>query len=62
MEQLHQRTLQFRAEINQQIAASEYVQLGKRRVHDDILRRKDHHFADGLMYPITAIFLDKKAA
>ena len=51
--------LQFRAEIDEQIAAAEDVQLGEGRVHDEILRRKDDHLADLLDHLVAAFVLDE---
>ena len=52
-----QLPLQFRPEVDQQIAAAEQVQLGERRVLDDVLRGEDQHLADRLLDPVLAVLL-----
>ena len=53
--------LHRRAEIDQHIAATDEVHLGKRRVVDDILPRKDAHVADGLADAVAAARPREKA-
>jgi len=56
MKQRNQFSLHLRGQINQQVAAAQNVQLGEGRVHDEILRRKDHHLADLLAHPVAVFF------
>ena len=47
----HEFLLQLRRQIDQQVAAAQDVQLGEGRVHDEVLRGKDHHLPDLLAAP-----------
>ena len=53
----HQLFLQLCIEIDQQITADHDVQLGERRVHDEILRSEDHRLADLLPHTKTAVLV-----
>ena len=55
MEKRNKLFLQFRLHINQQVPANQYVKLGKGRIHDHILGRKDYHFTDLPRYPVAII-------
>ena len=52
--------LQFRSEINEQVAACDQVETRKRRVAYRILSSEYNLFAQRFIYPITAIFLHKE--
>ena len=61
MKQRNQLFLHFRRQINQQIAAAQNVELGEGRIHDQVLRRKDHQLANLLAHLVTtALFLRKE--
>ncbi len=62
MEQGDDFFLQFRREVDQQVAATEHVQFGERRVHDEVLGREHGHFADLLMDAVDAVFLREESA
>ncbi|MGC4120345.1 MAG: hypothetical protein QM765_38340 [Myxococcales bacterium] len=62
MEQRDELLLQLAREVDEQVAAGEQVELGERRVHDDVLRREHHHLADLLADPEAALLLDEEAA
>ena len=38
--------LQLRGQVDQQVPAAQDVELGEGRIHDEVLRGKDHHLAD----------------
>src|SRR3989304_8491804 len=52
--------LKFRFEVNQQVPASDQIQLGEGRILDHILGGKDDHFPDFLLDPVAGLLLDKK--
>ena len=52
--------MQFRRQIDQEIAADDEVELGKGGIHDDVLSGKGHHLANLLADPVAVPFLDKK--
>ncbi|MNQ72786.1 hypothetical protein D3C85_874980 [compost metagenome] len=54
VEQRNDLLLQFRAQIDQQIATTDQIQPGKRGVLDQILLGKDQHVADAFMNAIAA--------
>ena len=62
MKQGNQFFLQVRVHIDEQVAAADQVELGKRRVPDQIMLRKDQHVTDAFVHPVnTAIrFSDEK--
>ena len=53
VEKRQQLVLQFRLEIDEQIAAADQIELGEGRVLDQVLRREDHHLADVFLDPVT---------
>ena len=57
-----QLLLQLRRQVDQQVAAAQDVELGEGRIHDDVLRGKDHHLADLLADPVAALVLDEEPA
>src|SRR3989304_3641124 len=61
-EQRNQFFLHLRGQIDQQVATAQDVQLGKGRIHDEILRRKNHQLANLFEYPVAAFFFDKEPA
>ena len=54
------RVLQNGPEINQQISATDQVQVGKRRVLDDILLCENAQIPDGFMDLVSAVVADKE--
>ena len=62
VKQRNQFLLHLRRQIDQQVAAAQDIQLGKGRVHDEVLRRKDHHLPDLFAHPVAALFLGEKPA
>ena len=40
--------LQFGCHVDQEVAATQKIEFCKRRIHDQILWREDHHLADGV--------------
>src|SRR5687767_13911341 len=57
MEERQELPLQFSGEVNQEIPAAEQIELRKRRVHQDILRREDHQFPNLFRHSIAKLFL-----
>ena len=60
MKERHEFVLQFRGQIDQEVAADNNIQLGKGSVHDDVLRGKGNHFPDLFTDPVAVAVLDKK--
>ena len=60
VKQRNQFLLHLRGQIDQQVAAAQNVQLGEGRIHDEILRRKDHHLADLFAHPVAALLLGEE--
>ncbi len=60
MEQGEYFFLGFTAQVDQEVPATEQVNLGKRRVFEHVLLGKDHHVADILADAVGAVFLGKK--
>ena len=56
MKQRDQLLLQLGAQVNQQVTATDQVQLGKRRVFDDILFREHQHVPNALVHPVSVAF------
>ena len=54
--------LQNGAEIDQQIPATDQVQIGERRVLDDILLCENAHFPDGFMDLVSPVVADEETA
>ena len=54
--------LQLRGQVDQQVPAAQDVELGEGRIHDEVLRGKDHHLPDGLADLVAALYLDEKPA
>ena len=54
--------LQLRRQVDEQVAAAHQVEFGERRVHDDVLRRKDHHLPDRLGHLVAVLHLDEVLA
>ena len=53
---VHQRQellLRLDIDVDQEVPATEDVQLGKRRIDEDVLRRKDHQVADLFLDPVA---------
>ena len=61
MKQWDQFLLHLRGKIDQQVAATQDIQFGEGRIHDQVLLCKNHHFPDFFAYPVTALFFDKVA-
>ena len=61
MESGNQPILQFRLQVDHQVAATDQVQLGEGRILDDVLDGEHHHLADFLLDPVAGIFLDEEA-
>jgi hypothetical protein len=57
MEQGQQLFLEISGQIYEEVSATEDIQLGEWRVHDEILRGEDHHLPDILLDPIAARLL-----
>jgi hypothetical protein len=57
MEQADELLLQVPVQIDQQIAAADQIQIGERRVLDDVLLGKDQQIADGFPGAIEATVL-----
>ena len=53
--------LQFRCQIDEQVAATYKGEFGKGRIHDDVLRGKNDHLTDGFCHLIPALHLDEEA-
>ena len=53
--------LQNGAEVDQQIPATDHVQVGERRVLDDILLCEDAHFPDGFMDLVSPVVANEEA-
>ena len=60
VKQRDQLFLHFRGKINQQVPAAQDVELGEGRVHDEILRRKNDHFANLFAHPVAVILLGEE--
>ena len=61
---VHQRQellLRLDIDVDQEIAAAEDVHLRKRRIDQDVLRRKDHQVADLFLDPVALVFLDEES-
>src|SRR5438477_217556 len=54
--------LQLWSEVDQQVAAAQNIQLGKGRVHDEVLHGKDHHFPDLRAQLVAEFNFDKEPA
>ena len=52
--------MERRAEVNQDIATEEQIEPGEGRVHDEIVLREQHHFADARVDQIAATLLVEK--
>ena len=64
VEQGDELLLQFPAHIDQQVAATDQVEFGERRVFDHVLLGKDHHVADAFVDAVGAAvrLLGRKSA
>ena len=62
MKERQELLLQLRGQVDEQVPAAQDVELGEGRVHDDVLRGKDHHLPDGLADPVAALVLDEEPA
>ena len=61
---VHQRQellLRLDIDVDQEVPAAEDVQLRKRRIDEDVLRRKDHQVADLFLDPVALAFADEKS-
>src|SRR6476469_1596509 len=61
MEQGHESFLQCGIQVDQQIPTTEQVEFGKRRVLDQILDRKNRHFANFLFDVKAIAFIEEKS-
>src|SRR5512147_2343439 len=61
MEQRHESFLQCGIQVDQQIPTTQQVEFGKRRVLDQILDRKNRHFADFFFDVIAVAFIEEKS-
>ena len=61
MKERQEPFLQFRGQIDQQIAAAHQVQFGEGRVHDDVLGGEGHHLSDLLAHQEVFSCRDKKS-
>ncbi len=52
--------LQQCAEVDEHVAATDEVEVGERRVHDDVLPREHAHFADGFVDAVAAVGFREK--
>ena len=62
VKQRQQLFLQLRGQVDEQVPAAQDVELGEGRIHDEVLRGKDHHLPDGLADLVAALYLDEKPA
>ena len=62
MKQWNQLLLHLRRQVDQQVAATQDVQLGERRIHDQILRRENDHFPNLFTDPVAMLFFCKEPA
>ena len=62
MKERHELFLQLRRQIDEQVPAGHEIDLGEGRIHDEVLRRKDHHLADILCDPVAVLVLDEEPA
>jgi hypothetical protein len=60
VENRQKSSLQFRRQVDKQVPAAHEVHPCERRIHDEVLGRKDHHLPDGLCDPIAALELNKE--
>ena len=61
MKQRNQFLLHLCCQIDQQVAAAQNVQLGKRRFQDEILRREDHQLTNLLAHPVAVFLLGEES-
>src|SRR5688572_28057628 len=61
MEQGQELLLKLAREIDEHVSATDQIQFGKRRIHNQVLRRKDHQFPDMFGNTISGLFLDEIA-
>ena len=54
--------LHLRGQVDQQVPAAQNIQLGKGRVHDEVLRREDHRLPDLFAHPVAVFFFGKEPA
>ena len=62
MEGRQHQVLHVRAEIDQQIAAGDQVDAGKRRILQDAVVREKHGVTQLLAYPVVIPFMNKETA
>ena len=62
MEVGNNAVLRFCFEIDQQVAATEQIELGERRVLDDVLHGEHHRVADVFLHLVAGVVLGKEAA
>src|ERR1700722_18871833 len=62
MKNRHDLFLQYLAQIDQNIAATDQVKIGEGGINDHVLPRKNTHVADGFADLVDAVGLDEKAA
>ncbi|MEC5164017.1 hypothetical protein RCH08_005207 [Janthinobacterium sp. CG_S6] len=60
VEQRNQALLQLGVQVDQQVAAAQDVELGKRRVRNDVLLGEDDHVADLLLDVVAVLFRHEK--
>ena len=60
MKERDELLLHLRDQVDQQVAAAQDVQLGKGRIHDEILGCEDHHLPDLLAHAVAMILLDEE--
>ena len=61
MKDRHKSLLQIRGQIDQEIPATQDVELAEGRVHHQVLRGKDHHLTDCLCHLIAMLRLDEES-
>ena len=57
-----QAVLDFRFQVDHQVAATKQVEPGEGRILDDVLHGEHHHFADIFLDPVACVLLDEKVA
>lgn len=54
--------LDFRLQIDHQVAATEQIEPGEGRIFDDILCGEHHHLADEFFHAVAAVLLHEELA
>src|SRR6185436_15132694 len=61
VKQRDQLPLYFRLQVNEHVAATDQIELGERRIADQILAGEDHRFTNALGHPIAVILAREEA-